>query len=129
MTLRNVPGEVTRFRLQEGPSAAAKNCKGHFSEEIGKLERLSRNRYVNGNFKFNSGYNGAWFDLSSWHGLKEGDEVELEIKETSRRGDGVGRADGCIVFVEGAKAGEKVKVRITQCAARHARAEIVKRLQ
>jgi len=66
--------------------------------------------------------------LSTWHGLKAGDEVELEIKETSRRGDGVGRVNGCIVFVEGAKAGEKVRVKITQIAARHARAEVIKRL-
>ncbi|MGA2973536.1 MAG: TRAM domain-containing protein [Candidatus Bathyarchaeia archaeon] len=66
--------------------------------------------------------------MAAWHGLKEGDEVDLEIKEISRSGDGIGRVHGCIVFVKGARAGEKVKVRITKCAARHVYAEIVKRL-
>jgi len=66
--------------------------------------------------------------MSAWHGLKEGDEVDLEIKETSRSGDGVGRVHGCIIFVKDAKAGEKVKVRITMCSARHVYAEILKRL-
>jgi predicted RNA-binding protein with TRAM domain len=60
--------------------------------------------------------------------LNVGDEVDLEIKETSRAGDGVGRVHGCIIFVKGAKAGEKVKVRITMCSARHVYAEIVQRL-
>jgi len=66
--------------------------------------------------------------LAAWHGLKVGDEVDLEIKEISRSGDGIGRVHGCIVFVKGAKVGEKVKARITMCSARHVYAEIVKRL-
>jgi predicted RNA-binding protein with TRAM domain len=66
--------------------------------------------------------------LTVWHGLKVGDEVDLEIKETSRSGDGVGRVHGCIVFVKGARAGEKVKARITMLSARHVYAEVLKRL-
>ena len=66
--------------------------------------------------------------MASWHGLKEGDEIDIEIREISRTGDGIGRVHGCIVFVKGAKAGEKVKARITKCAARHAHAELIKRL-
>ncbi len=66
--------------------------------------------------------------MASWHGLREGDEMDVEIKETSRSGDGVGRVHGCIIFVKGAKPGEKVKVRITKCAARHAHAELIKHL-
>jgi predicted RNA-binding protein with TRAM domain len=64
--------------------------------------------------------------MVTWHELKPGDELELEIKNVSRLGEGVGRVNGCIVFVKGAKAGEKLKVRITSSAARHAHAEIVK---
>jgi predicted RNA-binding protein with TRAM domain len=66
--------------------------------------------------------------LSSWHGLKEGDEVELEIKEKARDGRGVARLRGCIIFVEGASVGEKVRVRISRLAARHVHAQVVKRL-
>jgi predicted RNA-binding protein with TRAM domain len=59
--------------------------------------------------------------------LKEGDELELEIKEASKKG-GIARLHGCIIFVKDARVGEKVKVRITRSAARHAHAEIVQRL-
>ena len=65
--------------------------------------------------------------MTTWHGLKEGDEIELEITGTSRLGDGVGRVGGCVVFVKGAKPGQKIKARITQLAARHARAELIDR--
>ena len=64
--------------------------------------------------------------MATWHGLKEGDEVEVEIKEKARDGKGVGRVKGLIIFVEGASVGEKVKVRIGRIAARHAFGEIVK---
>jgi 23S rRNA (uracil1939-C5)-methyltransferase len=66
--------------------------------------------------------------LATWHGLKEGDEVELKIKEKARDGSGVGRVRGLIIFVEGASVGEKVRVRISRIAARHAYGEIVKPL-
>jgi len=64
--------------------------------------------------------------LATWHGLKEGDEVEVEIKEKARDGSGVGRVKGLIIFVRGASVGEKVKVRIGRIAARHAYGEILK---
>jgi 23S rRNA (uracil1939-C5)-methyltransferase len=41
------------------------------------------------------------------------DEIELTIESLGARGDGVGRgADGAPVFVAGALAGEKVRVRL-----------------
>ena len=64
--------------------------------------------------------------MAAWHGLKEGDEVELEIKETARNGDGIGRVRGVVVFVKGAQVGQKLKVKITKVAARHAYAEPIK---
>jgi 23S rRNA (uracil1939-C5)-methyltransferase len=66
-------------------------------------------------------------ELSAWHGLKEGDEVELEIKEKARDGRGIGRVKGLIIFVSGASVGEKVRVRLSRIAARHAHAEVVRR--
>jgi predicted RNA-binding protein with TRAM domain len=60
--------------------------------------------------------------------LKEGDEVELEIKERARDGRGIARLRGCIIFVEGASVGEKVRVRITRLAARHVHAQIIRHL-
>jgi len=67
--------------------------------------------------------------LATWHGLKEGDEVELEIKEKARDGRGIARLRGCIVFVDGASVGEKVKVRITNIAARHVHAQVIEHLE
>ena len=65
--------------------------------------------------------------MATWHGLKEGDEVEIEITGTSRLGEGVGRLDGCVIFVKGAKPGKKIKARITRLSARHAHAEMLNR--
>jgi len=44
--------------------------------------------------------------------VEEGKEYEVEIKETSRRGDGVARIEGFVVFVPQTKPGDKVKVKI-----------------
>ena len=66
--------------------------------------------------------------MATRYGLKEGDEVELEIKQIARSGQGLARLHGCIILVPGAAVGEKVKVRIMKLGARHAHAEIVKQL-
>lgn len=44
--------------------------------------------------------------------VKEGDVVEVEIVEKSRRGDGVARVEGLVIFVPGAEPGQRVKVQI-----------------
>jgi len=63
--------------------------------------------------------------LSTFHGLKEGDEAELEITEKSRDGRGLGRLNGLLVFVSGASPGQKVRVRIVKLGIRHAEAEVI----
>ena len=63
--------------------------------------------------------------MSTFHGLKEGDEAELEITQKSRDGRGLGRLSGLLIFVSGALPGEKVKVRIVKLGVRHAEAEVV----
>lgn len=64
--------------------------------------------------------------MSTFHGLKEGDEVELEITQKARDGRGLGRLNGLLIFVNGASPGEKVKVRITKLGVRHGEAEVIK---
>ena len=66
--------------------------------------------------------------MATWHGLEVGDEVELDIREKSRDGRGIGRIKGLIIFVAGAAVGEKVRIRITRVAARHAEGTIVQKL-
>ncbi|TMI06541.1 TRAM domain-containing protein [Candidatus Bathyarchaeota archaeon] len=67
----------------------------------------------------------AGTELSTFHGLNEGDETELEITQRSRDGRGLGRLNGLLIFVSGASPGEKVKVRIVKLGIRHAEAEVV----
>jgi len=57
--------------------------------------------------------------------VKVGEEYDVEITEISRRGDGIAKIQGFIIFVPGAKAGQKLKVKITNVANRYATAEIV----
>ena len=63
--------------------------------------------------------------MSTFHGLKEGDETELEITQKAKDGRGLGRLNGLLVFVKGASPGEKVRVRILKLGVRHAEAEVI----
>lgn len=57
--------------------------------------------------------------------VKVGDEVEVTITEVSRRGDGVTRIQGYVVFVPNAKQGDNIKIRISQIRPNYAIGEIV----
>ena len=54
-----------------------------------------------------------------------GKEYDVEIQETSRRGEGIARIKGLVTFIPNAKPGDHVKVRITRISRRFAEAEIV----
>ena len=57
--------------------------------------------------------------------VEEGKEYEASITEMSRRGDGIAKIQGFIVFVSGAKTGDNVKFRVTRVGRRFAEAEVV----
>ena len=63
--------------------------------------------------------------MSTFHGLREGDEAEVEITQKARDGRGLARLNGLLVFVSGASPGENVKVRIVKLGVRHAEAEVI----
>ena len=42
--------------------------------------------------------------------VEEGKEYEVDIKEISRRGEGIARIEGFVVFVPNTKVGDHVKV-------------------
>ncbi len=46
--------------------------------------------------------------------VKRGEIVELYIKDVSKKGDGIGKIDDFAVFVQGAREGEMVKVKIIE---------------
>lgn len=52
--------------------------------------------------------------------VKEGMQYEVDIKELSRRGDGLARIEGFVVFVPNTRPGDHVKIQITQVRDRFA---------
>lgn len=54
-----------------------------------------------------------------------GKEYDVEILETSRRGEGIARIKGLVCFVPKAKPGDHVRVRVTKISSRFAEAEVV----
>ena len=57
--------------------------------------------------------------------VEVGKEYEVDVTETSRRGEGIARIQGFVIFVREAKPGEHVKIRITRIGRRAAEAEKV----
>ncbi len=57
--------------------------------------------------------------------VKVGDEVDAEVISVASKGDGIAKKDGFVIFIKGAKEGDKVKVRITDVKARFAVGEII----
>ncbi len=57
--------------------------------------------------------------------LTVGTEVEVDIHDVAFGGRGVGRYEGCAVFVPGTLTGERVLVRLTKCRKKFAEAELL----
>jgi predicted RNA-binding protein with TRAM domain len=55
--------------------------------------------------------------------VEEGKQYEVDITERSRRGDGLARVEGFVVFVPNTKPGDHVKIKVTQVRDRFAIAE------
>ena len=57
--------------------------------------------------------------------VEVGKEYDVEISEISRRGDGIAKIGGFVIFVAGGKAGTKVRIKVTSVGPRFASAQIV----
>jgi 23S rRNA (uracil1939-C5)-methyltransferase len=57
--------------------------------------------------------------------LSVGAEIEIEIQDVAFGGRGVGRHEGCAVFVPGTLVGERVRVRLTKSKKRFAEAKLL----
>jgi predicted RNA-binding protein with TRAM domain len=57
--------------------------------------------------------------------VEVGKEYEVDIQEVSRRGEGIARVQGLVIFVPNAKQGQHVKIRVTRISSRFAEAEVV----
>ena len=52
-------------------------------------------------------------------------EYEAEIEDISRRGDGIAKIEGFIIFVPNTKQGEHVKFKVSRVGSRFATGELV----
>src|ERR671914_790353 len=61
--------------------------------------------------------------------VESGKEYDVQVTEISRKGDGVARIQGFIVFVKGGRVGQKARVRVTHVGDRFATAETIDGVQ
>ena len=54
-----------------------------------------------------------------------GEELEVDIRELSQKGEGIVRIQGLVVYVPNSKSGDHVKIRITRVSGKNANAEII----
>jgi predicted RNA-binding protein with TRAM domain len=57
--------------------------------------------------------------------VEMGREYDVQITEVSRKGDGIARIQGFVIFVKDGKVGQNAKIRVTQIGPRFATAEVV----
>jgi predicted RNA-binding protein with TRAM domain len=57
--------------------------------------------------------------------VKVGEEIDVTVSEVSRRGDGVARIQGFVIFIPSAKQGMQVKIRIKEIRPNFATAELI----
>ncbi len=57
--------------------------------------------------------------------VETGKEYDVEIQETSRRGEGIARIEGLVIFVPNTKPGDKVRIKVTNISRRFAEAEVI----
>ena len=57
--------------------------------------------------------------------VEVGKEYEVDVTDISRKGDGIARIQGFVIFIENGKVGHRLKVKVTEVADRFAKATIV----
>src|SRR5271157_690437 len=57
--------------------------------------------------------------------VEVGKEYNVSISDTSKRGEGIARVDGFVVFVPGTKQGQNVRIKVTQVSDRFASGQVV----
>jgi predicted RNA-binding protein with TRAM domain len=57
--------------------------------------------------------------------VEVGKEYNVTISDTSKRGEGIARIEGFVVFVPGTRQGQNVRIRVTQVSERFASGQVV----
>jgi predicted RNA-binding protein with TRAM domain len=72
-----------------------------------------------------SGNSGGGFRSFKPKPVEVGKEYDVTISDVSRRGDGIAKIDGFVIFVAGAKQGQQVRIKVTQVSNRYASGQLV----
>lgn len=57
--------------------------------------------------------------------VEVGKEYNVTISDTSRRGEGIAKIDGFVIFVPGTKLGQNLRIKVTQVSERFASGQVV----
>ncbi len=57
--------------------------------------------------------------------VEVGKEYNVTISDTSRRGEGIAKIDGFVIFVPGAKQGQAARIKVTQVSNRFATGQVI----
>jgi predicted RNA-binding protein with TRAM domain len=57
--------------------------------------------------------------------VEVGKEYDVTISDTSRRGEGIAKIDGLVVFVPGTKMGQKARIKVMSVSDRFASGQVV----
>jgi predicted RNA-binding protein with TRAM domain len=57
--------------------------------------------------------------------VEVGKEYNVTISDTSRRGEGIAKIDGFVIFVPGTKMGQSARIKVTQVSERFASGQII----
>jgi predicted RNA-binding protein with TRAM domain len=90
--------------------------------ETGGLNNMGYSKRQGGSYEGRRGH-GKGFKRSP---VELGEELEVDIKELSSKGDGMARVQGLVIHVPNTKPGDHVKIKITQMKDKAANAEVVR---
>jgi predicted RNA-binding protein with TRAM domain len=57
--------------------------------------------------------------------VETGKEYDVQVTEISRKGDGIARIQGFVIFVKDGKVGQNARIRVVQVGNRFATAEVI----
>lgn len=57
--------------------------------------------------------------------VEVGKEYDVTISDTSKRGEGIAKIEGFVIFVPGTKQGQNTRIKVTQVSNRFATGEVV----
>jgi len=108
----------------KAPRLITRNAR-QFSAEPKDTLGCERTSFGRGGYGRSSGGGSGGFRSFKPKPVEVGKEYDVTISEISRRGDGIAKIDGFVIFVAGAKQGWQGKVKVTQVANRFATGAVV----